>query len=394
MRVALVYRNFNMSGSLERDAVLAARALIAHGVDVHIYCNPDARDAEIPGAVFHDVRPLARSRSRFGYPTETATFAASATRALRRDRADYDVIDVRGTAAWEHDIVTVHGVTRAQQCRWRDTSGSNYRAPGDAHAARSGSAPADRSCALVEHLQFRRGRYSVAVAVTEAVADDLAHFHHVPRDRIAVVSLPIDLDAYLERGDGGAVRATLGIDDSTPLLLFVGNEFDRKGLADAIGAVRASPGAELVVVGRDSPDRYLKLAAQLGVADRIHFVGTTSSPEVYFRAADLFVLPTKEGPVGAHARRGNGSRRAVGDDGCGRRLGRRFGRDAGIVVPAGDSAAFVAAVARLVADAGKRRDARRRTVARPASASGPRLTQQRLIAVYERVVRERELQRA
>ena len=323
MRVALVYRNFNMSGSLERDAVLAARALTARGIELHIYCNPEARDAEIPGAVFHDIRPLTRSRSRFGYPTETASFAFGATRALRRDRACYDIVDVRGTAAWEHDVVTVHGVTRTQQRRWLESAGPEYPAA----RARTLLAPVLRPqigvARSVERLQFRNDRYAVAVAVTDAVADDLVQVHGVPRDRIAIVPLPIDLDAYLRPDETETVRHQLGIDAEAPLLLFVGNEFERKGLEEAVGALTRSPGAHLVVVGRDAPNRYLKLAARLGVGDRLHFVGSTSKPETYFHAADLFVLPTKEDPWGLHPDRGHGSGCAVRDHGRGRRRGRR-----------------------------------------------------------------------
>ena len=393
MRVALVYRNFNMSGSLERDAVLAARALTAHGVELHIYCNPEARDAEIPGAVFHDVRPLTRSRSRLGYPTETASFALGATRALRRDRERYDVVDVRGTAAWEHDVVTVHGVTRAQQRRWLESSGAGYRAAEVRTLLAPGLRPQIAVARSVERLQFRAGRYTVAVAVTEAVADDLVEVHGIPRERIAVVPLPIDLDAYLRNGETETLRRQLQIDADATLLLFVGNEFERKGLDAAIRALGPSPGAHLVVVGRDAPDRYLKLAAQLGVDGRIHFVGSTSTPEMYFRAADLFLLPTKEDPWGLTLIESMAAGvPSVTTDAAGA-AAVVHAADAGVVVPAGDAEAFQAAVTRLVADP----DARNRLGARGRDQGrqfGPEAHAARLITVYERVIRERELQRA
>jgi UDP-glucose:(heptosyl)LPS alpha-1,3-glucosyltransferase len=392
MRVALVYRNFNMSGSLERDAVLAARALTEHGIDVHIYSNPDAHDAKIDGAVFHDVRPLTRSRSRFGYPTETGSFAAAATRAVRRDRAHYDVVDVRGTAGWEHDVVTVHGVTRAQQGRWLESAGPAYRAA----AVRSRLAPVLRPhigvARSIERLQFRRGRYVVAVAVTDAVADDLARVHRIPRDRIAVVPLPIDLEAYIANGTETDVRASLGIDDSSTLLLFVGNEFERKGLADAVRSLRSAPHAHLVVVGRDSPERYLRQAGELGVADRVHFTGGTSSPERYFQAADVFLLPTKEDPWGLTlveamaAGLPSVTTKAAGAAAVVDAAG------AGVVVSSGEGEEFEAAVARLAANPGERRALGERG-REQGRLFGPDAHADRLIAVYERVVRERELRR-
>ena len=100
MRIALVYRNFNLGGSLERDEVFLARGLIELGHEVHCYCNPDTSTAEIPGATFHDVRPWVVSSSRLGRPIERGSFALAATRALRHDRANYDIVDVCGTSGW------------------------------------------------------------------------------------------------------------------------------------------------------------------------------------------------------------------------------------------------------------------------------------------------------
>jgi glycosyltransferase involved in cell wall biosynthesis len=242
VRVALVYRSFALSGSLERDAVLAARGLLALGVDLHCYGDAESSELELLGAVFHDVRPLVRSRSRFGYPTQTASFAARATRQVRRDRERYDIVDVRGTAGWEHDVITVHGVAKAQQRRWVDGEGREYRA----RQLRARAAPLIRQQAGVtrgiERLQFRRGKFRRVVAVTEDVAEDVAVVHGVRRDRIHVVNLPIDLAAFARNGTD-PVRPSLGIADDAPLLLFIGSDFARKGLADAVETLGTVPEA-------------------------------------------------------------------------------------------------------------------------------------------------------
>jgi UDP-glucose:(heptosyl)LPS alpha-1,3-glucosyltransferase len=393
MRVAIVYRNLSMAGSLERDAVLVARALAARGLDLHIYCNPDSREVDIAGAVFHDVRSLVRSRTRLGYPTETASFAWRATRALRRDRALYDLVDVRGTAAWEHDVVTVHGVAKAQQRRWLETNRTEYRAA----SARSLLSPLLRPhigvARVVEHLQFRPGRFSAAVAVTDAVADDLVRVHAVPREKITVIPLPIDLESYNEGDGAGTLRRSLGIDPAQTLLLFVGNDFERKGLSECIRALHDAPDSHLVVVGGDVRDRYLRLAGELGVQERVTFVGSTAEPERYFRAADVFLLPTKEDPWGLPLIEAMAAGvPAVTSDAAGASVVVRDAK-AGIVVPAGEGAAFRAAVAQLVADPGERRalGARGREKARR---FGPAAHAEGLLAVYERVIAERAARRA
>jgi glycosyltransferase involved in cell wall biosynthesis len=49
----------------------------------------------------------------------------------------------------------------------------------------------------------------------------------------------------------------------------------------------------LVLVGDgEERDRLASKAAELGVADRVHFAGRVADPAEYLRAADAFVLPS------------------------------------------------------------------------------------------------------
>jgi glycosyltransferase involved in cell wall biosynthesis len=49
----------------------------------------------------------------------------------------------------------------------------------------------------------------------------------------------------------------------------------------------------LILVGPgDDRQRLIDLAASLGIADRVQFIGAVDNPAEYLRAADLFVLPS------------------------------------------------------------------------------------------------------
>jgi UDP-glucose:(heptosyl)LPS alpha-1,3-glucosyltransferase len=298
LRVALVYRNFGFGGSLERDVVLLARGLVRREIEVHCYCNPETRTAELEGVEFHDVRPVARSRARLGQPIETLSFAAAATRALRRDRARYDILDVTGVSAWEADVVTVHGVTKALQHRWPDDAGRDFRAA----RARATISPVLRPqigvARAIERIQFRSHGFRRAIAVTEQVRRDLIHVHSVPEERIDVVHPPVDLERF-SGTDGRAVRAELGLEPADEILLFVGHDFRRKGLADAITALAGLPeDVHLLVVGDGERGPFEAQADGAGLSERVHFAGGTEEPERYFEAADIFVLPTLQDPWG------------------------------------------------------------------------------------------------
>ena len=91
----------------------------------------------------------------------------------------------------------------------------------------------------------------------------------------------------------------MSLSPATWALLFAGSGFERKGLDVALRALRAlGESAALVVVGRGDPDRYLALARELGVGDRVVWLGVRSDIERWYAAADVLVLPTRYEPFG------------------------------------------------------------------------------------------------
>jgi UDP-glucose:(heptosyl)LPS alpha-1,3-glucosyltransferase len=92
------------------------------------------------------------------------------------------------------------------------------------------------------------------------------------------------------------LRAEQGLGEEDLVALFVGGDWDRKGLAVAIEAMEraAKAGVELHlwVVGRGDNARFGELASRHGVAGRVRFFGPRRETERFFQAADVFVLPT------------------------------------------------------------------------------------------------------
>jgi UDP-glucose:(heptosyl)LPS alpha-1,3-glucosyltransferase len=88
----------------------------------------------------------------------------------------------------------------------------------------------------------------------------------------------------------------MGVSGDDCVALFVGGDWDRKGLSVAIGglAQAVSEGAplRLWVVGPGDRARFEALAARLGVAQRVRFFGQRADAECFYRAADVFVMPT------------------------------------------------------------------------------------------------------
>jgi len=138
------------------------------------------------------------------------------------------------------------------------------------------------------------------VAPSRLVRDTLVSYFGAIAGRISVVYNGVDAERFRPRTEGDdlvAVRAAMGAPSpAEAVFLFVGHNFRLKGLEWFIragGALAARrKDFSLVVLGRGDAGRYRRLAARVGIRDRIRFLGEVPDPEVYYRAADAFILPT------------------------------------------------------------------------------------------------------
>jgi D-inositol-3-phosphate glycosyltransferase len=148
------------------------------------------------------------------------------------------------------------------------------------------------------------------LANSAAEATQLERLYGADPARIEVVS-PGVIHAFFSPGPRQGARAALAHLDlgDGPMLLFVGRIQPLKGLDVAVRALGAleDPRAVLVVVGgasggdgRREVERIDKLAASLGVADRIRF--TDPQPHhllsTYYRAADVVLVPSRSESFG------------------------------------------------------------------------------------------------
>ena len=135
-------------------------------------------------------------------------------------------------------------------------------------------------------------------AVSAAIGDAAAALAP-PRRPVEVVPNGADAGPSCP-GPPSEARARLGLPDDGPIVSYVGKLVPRKGvdtLVEAMGLLGRRPGgAPLLVaagIGEERP-ALERRAAELGVADRVRFVGKVAHDEVgwWMAAGDLFVLPS------------------------------------------------------------------------------------------------------
>ncbi len=148
-----------------------------------------------------------------------------------------------------------------------------------------------------------------------------------------------------------AERAALNTPADAPLLLSMGRLHDAKAHDITLQALTEIPDAVLWIAGVGPQEAKLKaMAAALGVADRVRFLGWRTDASALYRAADVCVFPSRYEPLGnvviqawahglpvvAAASQGPAALIADGED--------------GLLVPVDDADALAEATRRMLAD--------------------------------------------
>ena len=131
----------------------------------------------------------------------------------------------------------------------------------------------------------------VIVTTKTYAATSRAVWRHNP----LVIPNAVDHRRFRPDVDGAGIRARLKIPTGKPMVLLVGRIVPHKGVEHFVEAARYVPDALFLVAGAGSSlESMERLAASLGVKDRVRFLGRVSQenlPRLY-AACDVFVLPS------------------------------------------------------------------------------------------------------
>lgn len=226
-------------------------------------------------------------RGPFGARLATALRVAwfttvGTSRAKRFLAARPDAVVICHNDALVGDIYVNHGILRAAM-----------RARGH-YSWRMLRNPLHLFTSLRDWIRYASHTHRVVVNLTEGERSLLRRMYPVLRPRAVVIPNGVDIERFApatadQRRDA---RADFGLGEASTVAVFVGHEFDRKGLTITMEAIAEVPGVELLVVG-GTPDMIraaTSTAESLGVAPRVHFMGTQPDPRPFLRSADVFVL--------------------------------------------------------------------------------------------------------
>jgi UDP-glucose:(heptosyl)LPS alpha-1,3-glucosyltransferase len=129
------------------------------------------------------------------------------------------------------------------------------------------------------------------VANSELVKNELYEYYKVPKSRIRVIENGIDIESFhpVSASKKEACKKKLSLDPNSPVILFVGSGFQRKGAFELVEAIKLLPKFQAIIVGQDKKIQKLK---DLAGEHNIIITGPQDNIQKYLDASDIFCLPS------------------------------------------------------------------------------------------------------
>lgn len=281
MKIALVTHNVVYGDGQGRAVLELSKYLASRGHRVDLIAHRvDARLAAVPGVEWRQVHIHLRKPNLL----MALEFATKATLLLRS--RDYDIIHLHGAVGFaRHHVNTGHFIHSA----WLGTGAPERPGlRGYYHRVYR------HFNAWVEGPIFRRA--DVAVGVSRKVQGELVKYCHVHPTRTHAIYNGVDTDEF--KPHGGSEREklveSLGCPPDAFLIGFLGDlRTGVKGFSTLLASLQGLTGTWLVAIGPFDGSPYPQWARDLGIADRVLFLGyRTDIPEL-LRSVDAFIHPSR-----------------------------------------------------------------------------------------------------
>lgn len=276
-RIAVVIPKFGLVGGAENFAAeLTTRIAARQRFDVHVFANRWGEEA--PGITFHRV-PIVR----FPRSLTTPSFAWFANRAIARE--EFDLVHTHDRI-FEADLFTMHGIPHRLWVR-------------DVRQKRMSLF--DRATCRVEQRLVANPRCRRFLAVSTIAKEKFVGEYRVEDARVSVLPPGTDVSRFVRLDRErcrAALRQSMDLYPSTPILLFVSMNFEVKGLdyvMRGLAALKRRPERQaplLLVVGRGNEGRYRRLAEELRIGPDVRFSGVTGREnlDAIYMGSDLFAM--------------------------------------------------------------------------------------------------------
>ncbi len=152
-----------------------------------------------------------------------------------------------------------------------------------------------------EYRTFSHPKIHTIITNSRLIRDEIKHWFPKARTEIRVIHNSVDSEKFnprLREKYRDKMRKQLSISDTTPLLLFVGSGFERKGVPLLLQTLPKLNNVHLAIIGKDNNiKQYQQQTKELTISHRVHFIGPQQDVRPWYGAADAFAFPTLYDPL-------------------------------------------------------------------------------------------------
>ncbi|MCF8168489.1 MAG: glycosyltransferase family 4 protein [Rhodoferax sp.] len=282
MKIAVLNRKFCPTGGGAERYSIALVEQFARDHAMHVFAQHI--DHHIPGVTYHTI-PAGPSRPRW----VNQLWFAFAT--WWQTRKGFDIVHSH-ELTWHGTVQTVH-VVPVKYNLFHGRSGIALAL----QWVKVLASPRLLAYLALEHYRYALRPGKSIVLASTSLRNVMVEFYPTAASMLQVVTPGVSaVTGRSSPEEKRRARVTMGLPALGKCILFVGNDFRKKGLATLLDAVRSLPKeCYLAVVGNSAQiagfDSQVRIS---GVADRVFFLGALSEMELAYHAADCLAHPTLE----------------------------------------------------------------------------------------------------
>lgn len=282
LRIAVLNRVFDGTGGGAERYSIALVEQLAQRHEVHVFAQQINHHA--PGVSYHRVAmPLRKPRwlNQLWYAFAT----------WRATRTGFDIVHSHENT-WHGQVQTVH-VVPVKHNLFHGRTGIRRLL----RWIKVGTSPRLLTYLGLERFRFRALKGRRVVVTSDSLGGTMAATYPDSRGMTSVITPGVSFpERAANKEDQQSARQALGLPAQGFCLLFVGNDYRKKGLGTLLEALRTLPEpVRLAVVGNPAHiPEFRRQAESLGIAGRVFFLGALQDVSPAYRAADALVHPTLE----------------------------------------------------------------------------------------------------
>lgn len=280
MKIAIIsFRTFE-HGGVERYAFELVNAL-SERAEVHLFTHEASESVR---ANVHAV-PSVGKKDLFSVNSFMAFLKTTI------ERQEFDIIHSMGPLYLKPDVVTAH------ICQKRLLTDSKSLFGDFSLLRKSYWAFRSRIAAGFQKKSFENA--GMVIAVSSMLGNEIKTEYGIDGVRVMYPGIGREFfDGYAPQRKEH-IRQDMKMPQGAFIVLFVGSQWERKGLKHLIEAMKFLDGeVMLIVVGNGNEEKYRSFARKCNVEQRVLFKGFTKKILDYYLAADVLVLPSLYEPFG------------------------------------------------------------------------------------------------